>query len=468
MILPIEIFTRHHAQIFLVNGEQQTSFGLFLVRANQLAQKIRQSGASRVCVISDQTADYFYVLMASLLSGNAVIPIAPDSGTESRDEILGIVEPDLILDSEQIHREIDTYCDFDVDGREWHIAIDTLARADLHKEFLITFTSGTTAVPKGVVHSFANLWKTALSFGACVGLKSALTFYHHFPIAYMAGILNQFILPLAFGCKVVVGPRFEPKVAMDFWSEPIRTGATVFWMSPTMLQLLMVLDRGDAGVKYCLNNEIRILCGTAPLLVALRRKFEEKYRVAVYESYGLTETLFISTNSPRYPVIDGCSGKILDGVEAKLAEDGELNLRCDWMFLRYFNAESVVERDGIFHTGDIASIDSESGLSIIGRKKDLIIKGGINVSPGRIERLLDSLGRLSEFSVFGRRDATLGEKVVLAYVSETELAAELRKEINTALASRLDAASVIDEFVRLDALPKTANGKVDKKRLKEL
>lgn len=464
--LPDQIFSENRGRTFVTDGCTGISFESFLVRAELLADAIRASGAERVCVLAERTVHYFYAFTAALLAGVTIVPLAPDAGVESRAEILEITAPGLVLDSRRIECAIDTKSTTDTGGATWNNALSALKNADLDREYLITFTSGTTSVPKGVVHSFANLWETGRSFGCAFNFGPGHVFYHHFPIAYMAGILNQFVLPMRFGCRIVVGPRFEVKVAMNFWEEAVRREANVFWMSPTMLQLLMTLDRGRMGAQYCKDNGVVILCGTAPLTVALRKNFESRYGVPVYESYGLTETLFVSTNSPRHPVLDCCSGTLLDGVRARLAADGELDLACDWMFLRYFNAENVVEADGVFHTGDLASITEEDGLFITGRKKDLIIRGGVNISPGRVERALGALDTLPEFSVFGLPDKVLGEKVALAYVAHKELSPDSTKAINEFLVSNLGGGLTIDAFIRLDSLPKNANGKVDKNKLK--
>ena len=465
-----DVFKKYWHNVFLLSGAKEITFGDFLLTAEALSQQFPKSKASPVfCVLCDESLVYFYSYMAALLCGGTVVPISPDAGEEGVHEILQIVQPDFVISKNVIPGFKNLLPDLFVSGlvATPELVLDKLHEADMDRDFLITFTSGTTAEPKGVVHSFNNLFKSALAFGAKFKFSPAHRFYHNLSVSYMAGILNQFIMPMLFGCSIVIGKRFLAPQAMRFWDEPVATNANVFWMSPTMLQLLLKLDRGDKGKNYCLENNVTILVGTAPLTVALRKQFEKKYSLALYESYGLTETLFISTNYPALPVEDGCSGYILDGVRPKLENDEELLLDCDWMFLRYFKQEKKSSTTKYFATGDFVQISNEKQLFVVGRKKDLIIKGGINISPGKIEAILGRISDLPEFSIVGQSDEILGEKIVFAYAAKFDLPDSKYKEINSIIIEKLDRFYLVDSFVRLNSIPKTNNGKVNKQELKK-
>ncbi|MDR1912874.1 MAG: acyl--CoA ligase, partial [Clostridiales bacterium] len=296
--------------------------------------------------------------------------------------------------------------------------------------------------------------------------NSDSVFYHNFPPSYMAGILNQFIVPLLNCSKIAIGDRFGALSALTFWEKPMRFSVNKFFMSPTMLSLILSLDRKRVGKKYLEDKNATIITATAPLSVDLRHKFENTFGIKLFESFGLTETLFNASNCPNTPVIDSCAGYILDGVVPEIAEDGELIIYCDWMFIRYFT-EPDNTRHTFFATGDIAEIMEDNSLFIIGRKKDLIIKGGMNISPARIEKELAPLlsEKNIEYSVVGIHDTVMGEKIVLAYVYNQEL--NNKKEINAALVKALGNEYKIDEFIMIDKIPVNSLGKIMKREIKK-
>ena len=164
-------------------------------------------------------------------------------------------------------------------------------------------------------------------------------------------------------------------------------------------------------------------------------------------------------------MVDGSAGCLLKGVNAFFEEDDELILSCDWMFCRYFNDE--MEQENCFATGDFAKFGDDGNLFIEGRKKDLIIKGGTNISPARIEALLGKLD-LPEFCVVGKQDKIFGEKIVLTYVGDKPLLCEKISEINTILLQELGKSYLIDAFILLGELPKNQVGKLDKKKISKL
>ena len=123
-------------------------------------------------------------------------------------------------------------------------------------------------------------------------------FYHNLPMTHMAGFLNLIILPLVSGSKIIIDREFQASSIASFWDNPIKYGANVFWFVPVIIDLLVNLDRGDKGVNYFKSVRGIGCVGTAPLKYLSKCKFEEKYgNIKLYESYGLSETLFVSTNT---------------------------------------------------------------------------------------------------------------------------------------------------------------------------
>jgi len=188
----------------------------------------------------------------------------------------------------------------------------------------------------------------------------------------------------------------------------------------------------------------------------------------LYESYGLSETLFVSTN---YPAHDrpNTVGRQLDGVQLEFYDDSEIGISLPWMFLEYHNQKkSEFMDEGKYLSGDLGNLDHEKYLLITGRKKDLILKGGVNISPRRIEDFISiHFKAFDEFVVIGSKDNLLGEKIVCFYVSHPTFTIDQTKKVNLKIIENLGKNYSIDEFVQLEKIPRTENGKIDKPKIRK-
>ena len=229
------------------------------------------------------------------------------------------------------------------------------------------------------------------------------------------------------------------------------------------------VDRGDEGKHYCNKNKIIGCVATAPLNPETKLKVEKKYSMKLYEGYGLSETLFVSTN---YPAHDRSNtvGRKLDGVQLEFYEDNEIGIALPWMFLEYHNQKKLEFMDEEkYLSGDLGNLDNENYLQITGRKKDLILKGGVNISPRRIEDFISiHFKTFDEFAVIGFKNNLLGEKIVCFYVSHPPFTIDQTKKLNLKIIENLGKDYSIDEFVRLEKIPLTENGKTDKPKIRKL
>jgi long-chain acyl-CoA synthetase len=255
---------------------------------------------------------------------------------------------------------------------------------------------------------------------------------------------------------------------MRFWDAPIKYSVNTFWFIPTIIALLLKLDRGTNGIEYAENREIIGCVGTAALNPQIKRLFQERYNILLYESYGLSETLFVTTNYPGDPVGENSVGSVLEDVDLAFSQDNEILIDVPWMFLGYLNVDAKEYfENGKFRSGDLGTIDKQGSLVITGRKKDLIIRGGTNISPKRIEDFISTFNVFEEIAIVGSEDINLGEKIACFFVpKEDSFSEDTKKELNMAVIKELGSDYRIDEFVRMDAIPKTTSGKVDKQKLK--
>jgi long-chain acyl-CoA synthetase len=463
-------------------NSRQLSYGEFLSSASECGDALKKLGlhaSDIVAVMLPNSLDLMVLYFGAMLKGIIIAPIDPLRTDSDIKGILSQVNYKMVV-SDGSHgyfrdkqwRKIGELSSAFYKKKELNYkqGVRIFRKTDFQRPFLITFTSGSTGVPKGVMHSGANLCSSALAFRGRFNFGSKNVFYHNLPMTYMAGILNLFFLPVVSGSKIVIGERFSMETALRFWDIPIRFGVNTFWFVPTVISLLLRIDRGNKGVEYCRRVKIIGCVGTAPLSKKVRNEFETKYAVSLYESYGLSETLFVSTQSPRAKGPEGCVGKILSGVSLDFKPDGEIVIGVPWMFGGYANVSSVENfENGKFISGDLGELRKEGLLFITGRKKDLIIRGGINISPRRLEEFIDALSLMEEEVVMGFPDDILGEKIVCFYVAkDVEFGAGQKQALNARIMQNLGAPYRIDKFVEFSELPRTSSGKIDKPKLRKV
>lgn len=349
--------------------------------------------------------------------------------------------------------------------------LDFFENCNFEKEYLRTFTSGTSGKPKGVKNSLFNLFAASIALGDKVMLGNYKSMGHCMPMTYMGGILNTLIMPFIFGNKIVLCSRFDVKFGMRFWKLLEAQHIDAIWLAPTMLDTIVQLDRGEAGSNYCKNIKPLFLIGFSNLTPKLRDKWENKYKVPLLLSYGLTETLFVSTEIPNITVKQTV-GVLLDGVKWN-ENSGEFLVDVPWMFLGYSNLETCDSfHESYYKTGDIVEVN-DGFVKITGRTKDLIIRGGMNISPIMIENVINNHPFIKECSVAGTTDMTIDEIVICAYVLNNEInqipnKVDLDSELKLMVLKELGKNYQIDLFFQLDNLPKNLNGKPEKDSIRNL
>jgi len=293
---------------------------------------------------------------------------------------------------------------------------------------LILFTSGTTGRPKGVVHPVCSEFGNAVAFNEAMQFGPEHRFLHIWPMAYSSGYLNTLMSPFMAGSSVVLSCAFTAQTILGFWKPVLEHQANTLWLSPTMMASLLRLDRDQVGIEYCRANVKSVCVGTAPLALKLKKDFETKYGVECMESYGLSELLIISANVPTKPRIENSVGRLLAGVKIITAfeneghqpawQEGEILVRTPFKMLGYLNTETgQVEgspADEWFPTGDIGHMQQDGNVFITGRKKDLIIRGGQNLSPRAVRECLLHHPSVDDAVVVGIPHDFYGEEVAAA------------------------------------------------------
>jgi long-chain acyl-CoA synthetase len=280
------------------------------------------------------------------------------------------------------------------------------------------------------------------------------------------------------GNRVVLLPRFEPQTTLD----TMQKEKVNFWVGvPTMYwALLKYADETGYDVSKIAESMQVCTSGGAPMPVEVMKAFEEKFNVRILEGYGLSETSpLASFNHFEKPTKPGTVGQAIFGVEIKCFDDddkevrqgerGEIVIRGANIMKGYYKRpEATAEafRNGWFHTGDIGVMDREGYLSIVDRKKDMILRGGYNIYPRELEEVIITHPAISLCAVIGVPDEKLGEEVKAFIVLKQ--GAEISKEDFKAWCKTQMAANKYPRYVEFrDELPIGRTGKIQKLALKE-
>lgn len=314
----------------------------------------------------------------------------------------------------------------------------------------ITFeTSGTTGQPTKVTHTLEAMSANAEAFNEAVGLNASTVMYHCLPRTHMSGYLNTWLCPTLAGGKVVFGPTFSAQTAAGFWSSVWGCGASAVWITPTIAATLLRMNRRDADTSKFYASKLRhVFCGTAPLPRNIRQRWLETFGIPLQESYGTSELMLVSVQGyEEAEAGEHNVGALLPGIEVS-GNPGELVVA------------SPYSRHGE-RTGDIGEY-KDGRLTITGRIKDLIIRGGFNVSPVRVEEALRKIPGVHDAAVIGQPDEFWGEKII-AFVEggeATTFAESFRRS--------LPKSHWPDVIEIVDKLPRNEMGKVKKAELKRI
>jgi long-chain acyl-CoA synthetase len=338
---------------------------------------------------------------------------------------------------------------------------------------VLLYTGGTTGASKGVMLTHSNLWQAGWAghqirqAGITHGL-SCLPMSHSYGVLLMAGALHA-----EEPGQTVLMKWFEPTQWLELAQEHRSQAAAVV---PSMIYLLLQqpLERYDLSELQFVGS------GAAPLaaeaIAELKRRLPH---VEVREGYGLTESAAsvcamragrVKHGTVGEPV-PGCELKIMDENDRELpvGEVGEICIRSGSVMKGYWNApEQTAEalRNGWLHTGDMGRVDEEGFVTIVDRKKDLIIRGGFNVYPRDVEEALLEHPAIATAGVVGRADPRHGEEVVAFVTLQTDAEAEPQELVGWAK-ERLGGYKYPREVHVLPSLPLTPVGKLDRKALRE-
>ncbi|MGP4000472.1 AMP-binding protein [Streptomyces sp. 8N706] len=345
----------------------------------------------------------------------------------------------------------------------------------------IQYTSGTTGFPKGATLSHHNILNNGYWVGEMVGYTERdriclpVPFYHCFGM-----VMGNLAATSHASCIVIPGPAFDPEAAL---SAVERERCTSLYGVPTMF--IAELGLPDFATYDLSSLRTGIMAGSPCPVEVMKRVIAEMHMAEVSICYGMTETSPVSTQTRREDDLDrrtGTVGRVLPHIEVKIVdpatgltvprgEPGELCTRGYSVMLGYWEepektAESI-DAGRWMHTGDLAVMREDGYVQIVGRIKDMIIRGGENVYPREIEEFLHRHPKIADVQVVGVPDEKYGEEILACVILRDPAQTLDLDEIDRYCRGRLAHFKVPRHLRILDAFPMTVSGKVRKIELRE-
>ena len=418
-------------------------------RAGGVARSLAREGVGPgdvVALLLSNTWGFAAALWGGLALGATVAPLNPLLAGDERERILGHLGPKAVVEATPAP---------ETNG--------VPSSAHGSAPAIILYTSGSTGQPKGAVLSHAALAAATESWaGPVMGLTERDRVLAALPLAHSFGLNGALLAPLLAGATVVLQERFSPE-------ETLRTIAlhrvTVFPGVATMFGRIL---ESPALASADLSSLRLAVSGAAPCPWPLASAWRQRTGVRIVRGYGMTELFrpisYLAADTTDLP---DSIGRAVPGVELRLVDD-ELWIKTPSVMDGYLRAPeetAAVLADGWFRTGDLATISTEGFVSIVGRKRELILRGGYSVVPGEVEATLLGHPAVAEAAVVGIAHAELGEEVAAFVTLRSGARAEV-VELITFCRARLAGYKYPRQITIVGELPKSATGKILKAKLR--
>jgi malonyl-CoA/methylmalonyl-CoA synthetase len=445
-----------------------------------LAQGARPG--DRVAYQTEKSPEGLFLYLGCLRAGLVALPMNPAYRADEVGYMLGNAEPAIFVGDparmDELQPKVPRLLTLDAKGRGSLADAAAVQPADLEPASMapgdlaaMLYTSGTTGRPKGAPLSHANLSSNAQVLAEAWAFTGDDVLLHALPVFHAHGLFVASHVSLLSGATMLWLDRFDARRVIELLPQ-----ATVMMGVPTFYTRL--LDEPAFDRHACRNTRL-FVSGSAPLLAETWREFERRTGHAILERYGMSEILMHTGNplhGQRRPgsvgrPFAGSAVRIVDAEDRELpaGEIGSVLVKGPNVFAGYWrmpekNAEEFTA-DGWFRTGDLGLLGTDGYLTLVGRAKDLVITGGLNVYPPEVEAVIDELPGVVESAVIALPHRDLGEAVT-AVVKPRDATLDEATVIAHCKA-KLAAFKVPKRVLLVTELPRNAMGKVQKKLLRD-
>jgi malonyl-CoA/methylmalonyl-CoA synthetase len=456
----------------------------------RLAGALQQLGLARgerIAMLIDKSPEAILLYLAVLRLGAILVPLNTAYTAREFRYFLNDAQPRVVilrpdLDPEKHQAALDAGArtatlDASNGGSLAELAIDTQPLNEIEAVnnddlAAILYTSGTTGQPKGAMLTHGNLASNGLALHRIWGFRPGDVLLHPLPVFHVHGLFVAVHCAMLNGSPILYLPKFDAAMVTDQLPH-----ATVMMGVPTFYSRLL---EHEAFNRSACENIRLFISGSAPLLPQTWEAFHRQTGHKILERYGMSEAGMIASNPLDGDRLPGTVGFPLPKIKVRISdrngnplprgETGVLEVKGPNLFPGYWGKPEMnmteFRADGFFISGDLATMNDDCRITIVGRDRDLVITGGFNVYPKEVEDYLNQLPGIKESAVIGVPHPDFGEALVALIAGERNTAPG-EQAVISALKRNLAGFKVPRRVIRLDALPKNSMGKVQKNTLRE-
>ena len=485
---------------YLLRNAQQNPEGIFLLEAESgrtltYAQTLSATRAvhrllgtrpRRILLAAPNGLCSAIVWLSALTGGHTLAPISPDAPLLEQARLAKQVTPDVLIVERQTsassvsHATVLTCDDLErmiAAAQENELGADESAPAPAEGHCFLR-TSGSTGEPKGILLDARQIIWAAEHIRASHELTSADRGFTALPLSHVNAPVVSLCASLIAGSSLVIARHFSRS---HFWETLERYAVTWASAVPTMLAMLLTTEKPPflPGVLRFVRS------ASAPLPVTVLEAFERRFGVAVVETYGLSEAASQIAANP-VPPGERRSGSVgrPTGVAIRICQSrarpkdeplsdvgvgtiGEICVCGPSVITRYVDGQAPdAFVDGWFRTGDLGYFDQDGYLYVVGRKRDVIIRGGENIAPREVEEAILATSCVRDVAVVGAPDPLYGQRVIAYIVPAIPWTPTTAEALRRACALRLSAYKIPEHFVAVKELPRTPFGKLQRQPLR--
>ena len=482
------------------DASRSITFGELERETRHLATWLRKfSGSEKpiVAVWLPNSVDWIVSTLAAVRAGGIAVPVSYDAAANEVSYRIDDAQCTFVIAKTERTAMLDQIAGEVPSSRKW-ILIGPSERAeasdfaalcatpangvelpaeDIDEASYIIYTSGTTGLPKGVLISTrAILWTTASCWWPTLGINENDRLLSPLPLFHSYALTLSVLAVLATGAEAYLMERFSTKGAIEMLKEG---EFTLMPGVPTMFHYLMQAAAEEEAplfksMRYCIS-------AGAILPGSLNNEFEKRFGVQLLDGYGITEmSTMVTMNWPGTARVAGSCGlpllglslRIIDPVSGKdvpFGEEGELICRGPNLMIGYNRKPEETKkvlRDGWYYTGDLARSDKNGFITITGRVKEIIIRGGQNIAPAEVEETVTVLDGVLECAIVGISHESLGE-VAVAFIVPKPGRTVQEEAVKSHCAAHLSAYKVPEKIEIVEEIPRTGSGKIMRFKLRE-
>ena len=478
-------YESHGTKRLAVSMSSSITYGEAYHGANALARYWRDScgisAQSTIAICAPNDVDFPVVMAACEILGCRLVLFSSAYAREDIVRCSTLVHPDLyIMASEAycriVHEEFPeaSIMSIGIPYGPFPSVADVMRRGNSEPlececdDFdLVVFSSGSTGLPKAIVVAASSFARNGFQLQRAFSLVDSDVVFVPVPLSHVFGLVGTYATILS-GATLATLCKYRPQTALAFLHD-VR--ATIHMGVSTMFVRELRLDSSNAWDLSSLRAGL-VAGASCPESVVL--EFERRYGCRIMQSYGMSETAATLTVTPlSMDAKHRCEtvGGLIDGAEVKLADgNDEILVKSPSLMKGIIDSSGELklelDAEGYFHSGDVGAIDENGMLSITGRIKDMIIRGGINIFPAEVERAYSLEDVVSDCCLVGYPDPELGERTCLCVIPKPSV--EMTSfELREFAKGKVEKCKIPDTVLKMEDFPHLGNGKIDKRALRD-